>query len=148
MRIREVLRENYYALMAGVSLLVLTGLNKTGFSATTGTEDGDTLTSVIGQQAQDVGEASKAAISNAQWVIALVMLVLFFVFIIAGGVGSYFFYKKTRGNPQQPANETMALLWGLGGAVAGLVLWSVLAGIIYAKLGISIIDLFKQATAG
>jgi heme/copper-type cytochrome/quinol oxidase subunit 2 len=127
----------------------LIGIN-TAFGATTGTSSSSSssgaLTEAIGEQAQQLSEASKQGIASGKWVVAFVMFILFFLFIILGGAFTYWFYKKTRGNPQQPADERMALVWGIVGAILGLVLWSFLQIVIYKKLGISVVDMFKQAS--
>lgn len=103
------------------------------------------LSQAIQSVGSDVANASTQVISSGAKVMALIMFILFFVFPLGGGLGAWFWYTKTRGNPQQPADTRVAGLMAGVGVIAGLIVWVILYYVIKNQLGIDVVQIIRNS---
>jgi len=144
----RLLKEKFYWGMAGLTTLILTSPVFSATTGTTGTSGSGAISSGVGEVANDIGNASKEAISNTKYVLAFAMLILLVILVIGGALGAYFWYKNTRGNPQQPANTVNALIWSAGGVIAGVITWVLLEILLKQTIGLDIVAVLKQSFGG
>jgi len=111
------------ALWLGTILPLAYGAYGADAGATGTNNEGGDLGQMISQQAQSLGQsATQVADATKKWML-VVVIALFLVLVVGGGYGAYYWYTHTKGNPNQGANTTIALIYAVVAAVLGMIVW-------------------------